>query len=60
MNAAKVKTKDSLYIEVKSESYELHKPPLEASGVLTLFVGFAERIEDIKREFDILDKAQLL
>ncbi|QWX83364.1 hypothetical protein H0I23_13000 [Cellulophaga sp. HaHaR_3_176] len=41
--------------EVISENYELYKPLKQAKAVLILFGGYPENIEDIKREFKILE-----
>ena len=48
----------SEFIEIIEQEYELYKPNQKASAVLILFGGYPESIEDIKREFKILDVAE--
>jgi len=46
------------YTEIIEPAYELHKPNKKATAVLVLFGGFPETIDDIKREFKILEIAK--
>lgn len=60
-NAEKEKTNNSLkteFQEIKKDDYELSKPIENTKGVLVLFGGYPEKVEDIKREFKILDIAK--
>ena len=56
-NSQEQKDKDlkSEYSETIKEKYELYKPNEQAKAVLILFGGYPESIEDIKREFKILE-----
>ena len=47
-----------VFQEVIKEDYELYKPLSEVKAVLILFGGYPETIEDVKREFTILDTAR--
>lgn len=49
--------KNNKYEQITNEAYELHKPFSEPVAVLVLFGGYPESAEDIKREFQISDKA---
>ncbi|CDF80829.1 conserved hypothetical protein [Formosa agariphila KMM 3901] len=55
------KTADSVkieYQEIKKDEYSLNKPTKNIKAVLVLFGGFPENVEDIKREFEILENAK--
>lgn len=45
------------YRQVISSEFHLEKPFDKESAVLILFGGYPESVEDVKREFDILEKA---
>ena len=49
---------DSLSQIINKNEYELHLPNDKIKTVLMLFGGYPENAEDIKREFNILEKAQ--
>lgn len=44
--------------EVKNGDYELFKPKTDLKGILVLFGGYPEKVEDIKREFKIAETAE--
>ena len=46
------------FSEIIKEEYELYKPTKSIKAVLILFGGYPENIEDIKREFTILESAK--
>jgi len=48
---------DSKFQEIIEEGYELAIPNEPIKGVMVLFGGYPEQASDIKREFDILEKA---
>lgn len=51
-------SENSKYEQIKTTAYELHKPYAKPAAVLILFGGYPENAEDIKREFQILEKAK--
>jgi hypothetical protein len=44
--------------DIKKDDYQLYKPTKNIKAVLILFGGFPETIEDVKREFPILEDAK--
>jgi len=52
------KETDTTYEVFKTDDYELIKPNEKSNTVLVLFGGYPENIEDIKREFKIIDIAK--
>jgi len=44
-------------LEIKNDNYELHTPTNNIRATLILFGGYPESVEDIKREFKILETA---
>lgn len=47
------------YSVIIKEDYELHMPAKQAKAVLILFGDYPESIEDIKREFNILETTKI-
>lgn len=50
--------KKTEYEQVVTTEYQLYKPNSKPNAVLVLFGGYPEVAEDIKREFQILEKAK--